>query len=292
MVPDTLYKYTTAKTALINLKTNSLRWSSPKLFNDPSEFKRIPRFEPSLDKALEMFPNVITEVVNGSYQIDESKLTLISRQFLQLVKICIGNGIDLAERLKTDYKAVYSADKAYAEVMKLFADNDLINKARILCLTNNPTNPAMWANYADSNTGCLLGFRHIPELDTPLQEAKKVHYSSEKTIVGSGLDFFLYGGTPESYKASLNDICFTKRQEWSYEQEWRVMSSIKSDDGELYSDYKFYEEELESVTFGLKASEETKATVNQFISTKYHKCKLFQIHEVDGELIRKEIQSS
>lgn len=286
MVPDILFKYTSSKTALINLETNKLRWSSPKLFNDPSEFKRIPSFSPSLDEAIKMFPEIILKVAKGNYKVDENKLALSTSHFLQLAKHCVTKDIDLMSLLKGENIPTSFSDIAYAEVMKQYVDNELINQARIICLTNIPTNPAMWANYADSNSGCLLGFRHLPKLDTPFQTAKRVVYSPEKSIVGSGLDFLLYGGTPEIFKATFNDICFTKRKEWSYEEEWRVMTLSYDEDHALCGDYKFYEDELESVTFGLKATEDTKLLVKDAVTRKYHNCALFQMHELDGELIR------
>ena len=57
-VPEPLFKYTTFDTAILILRTGRLRWSSPLLFNDLSEFQRIPRFEPSLDEGLSKFPHI------------------------------------------------------------------------------------------------------------------------------------------------------------------------------------------------------------------------------------------
>src|SRR6266511_35321 len=49
--PLEFYKYLTPEAAETVLSTESLRWSSPLLFDDPSEFRRMPRFEPTVDQS-------------------------------------------------------------------------------------------------------------------------------------------------------------------------------------------------------------------------------------------------
>jgi len=57
-VPESLSKYTTFDTAILILPMGRLRWSSLLLFNDLSEFQRMPRFETSLDESLSKFPHI------------------------------------------------------------------------------------------------------------------------------------------------------------------------------------------------------------------------------------------
>lgn len=289
MPPAVLYKYTSAETGLMVLGSGKLRWSSPRVFNDPSEFQRVPRFEPSLKDSLTLLPKVIVESAIGAEPLNEELLFGMAKKMHQLVRYSIEHGVD-PEAFREDFEHPEEApDSAYAEMMRQFFGDNFIKQARVLCLTANPSNSAMWANYSEQHAGCLLGFRHVMEKDTPLQEAKEVSYSESPPVVGSGLEFLLYGGTPEILGMSMDGMCFAKKSEWSYEQEWRVVT-WRSDEGEeLYGDYPFFPEELESVTFGLHASPSTRDAVADIVARKYPSCDLYQMVLEEGNLERRRV---
>lgn len=68
-LPKILYKYTTPSTALKVLENSKLRWSSPLLFNDLAELKRMPRFHPTVEKSLKDFPEAIARLVYDNKKI-------------------------------------------------------------------------------------------------------------------------------------------------------------------------------------------------------------------------------
>lgn len=177
-------------------------------------------------------------------------------------------------------------DQIYHDRLREFFGENFTRQARVLCLTANPVNPAMWANYAQVHTGCVLGFKHLPERDTPLQEAKQVTYHQEAPCIGSGLDFLLYGASRELRELTIDYICFAKRIEWQYEQEWRVIT-WRSDEGDaLHGDYPFLPGELESVTFGLRATEDLVSDIAGIIQDKYPWCAAYRMQSSYGELQR------
>lgn len=284
--PPILYKYTTSSTALIVLGTGRLRWSSPRLFNDPAEFQRLPRFDPSLKDALANLPKAIIGAASGEPGIDVDKLHGLARQMYDLIKFALSQGMSAEDFLKDIEEEEEDPDSAYTEMLRNFFGENFINQARVMCLTANHSNPAMWANYAEQHAGCLLGFRHLQEHDTPFTEARAVEYFQEPPIICSGLDFFLYGGTKQIREATIDAVCFAKRIEWQYEQEWRVVTWRSNEGTSLSGDYPFVRGELESVTFGLNTSEETKRQVLDLVAT-YPDCSLYQIEHYHGELRRR-----
>jgi hypothetical protein len=157
----------------------------------------------------------------------------------------------------------------------------------VLCVAAEYDNDAMWANYAANHTGCVLGFRHIEQLSTPLLEAQPVTYSEGRPVVGSGVDFLLYGDTSELRERTLKAVCFTKKSAWSYECEWRVLTWRPNEADRQYGDYHFHGEELESVTLGARSSQETEAKVREFLLSKYPpSTTLYRIGVTNGEAVR------
>lgn len=284
--PPVLYKYTTSSTALIVLETGRLRWSSPRLFNDPAEFQRLPRFEPSLKDGLVALPKAIVGAAAGEPGVDVDRLHGLSRQMYDLVRFALSRGMSAEDFLKEMEDQPEDPDTDYAELLRNFFGDNFVTQARVMCLTANHSNPAMWANYAEQHAGCLLGFRHLQEHDTPFTEVRAVEYCQEPPVVCSGLAFFLYGGTKQIREATIDAVCFAKRIEWQYEQEWRVVTWRSNEGSSLFGDYPFVPGELESVTLGLRASEATKRLLRELVAN-YPSCDLYQIEQEHGELRRR-----
>lgn len=170
-------------------------------------------------------------------------------------------------------------------MLRDFFGENFLSSARVFCLTSDPTNDAMWANYAGGHAGCVFGFRNIPELSTPFIEARPVKYSSETPVAGSGIDFFLYGGDDALRRATVDAVCFTKKLEWSYEKEWRVMA-WRPRESDQFADYECWPDELESVTLGSKISTDDEAEIVKLVRSTYPRCSLYRLKVDRGETRR------
>lgn len=289
--PQTFYKYTSASTALIVLERSRLRWSSPLIFDDPAEFKRLPRFEPTISEASKTFSEIIVKAALGEFPIREAELTQSSRILLTMTTHLIKSGMSPAA-LATELGETAGSDEKMNAALSAFFNERFISTARVLCVAPTYDNDALWVNYADHFRGCVLGFRHLPELDTPLLAAKPIVYSEHPPAIGSEIDFLLYAGTAELKQATLDAVCFSKKHHWSYQQEWRAISWRDNEGDGLYGDYKFYPDELESVTVGGAASQDTLQSVAQLIASQYSNCRLYKLAYENGELNRSEISAS
>ncbi|MGN7724699.1 DUF2971 domain-containing protein [Luteimonas sp. 22616] len=287
--PELFYKYTAASTALIVLETSRLRWSSPFKFDDPAEFKRMPRFEPSISDVAKTFPEIMVKAALGEFPIRDYELTPSSRLLLDMTRLLISTGMSPSALITELGEIPEASDSRIESALREFFNDRFISTARVLCVAPIFDNDALWASYADNFKGCVLGFRHIPGLDTPLLAAKPVKYSEHAPVVGSGVDFLLYAGTRALKEATIDAICFTKKHHWSYQQEWRTVMWREFDGDKQYGDYKFYPEELESVTVGSAATQETLQSVAKLIESRYRKCSLYKLTQVGSELKRVQV---
>jgi hypothetical protein len=287
MHPSVFYKYTSAETAAIVLESSRLRWSSPLLFNDVAEFQRMPRFEPTIADAKNLLAELLASVIFDSVAIDEERLGELMKVSLKCARHLAANGRSresLIELLRMPEQP--DADqKVERAIRQIFSELNL-NQARVLCVTTNYTNDAMWGNYAGSHTGCVLGFRHLEELSTPLLGAKQVSYCEDRPVVGSGLDFLLYGDSSDLRQRTQHAVCYTKKIGWSYEQEWRCLTWRFNEIDKQYGDYLFYPEELESVTLGARSSDATEQLFRDLLIKRYPNATLFRMQVVQGDLKR------
>ncbi len=288
-VPEPLFKYTTLDTGVLILRTCRLRWSSPLHFNDLSEFQRMPRFEPSLDESISMFPKIIAEIATGNKQVDENKLNYTAKILLGMVRRLINSGMDPAAVITELTNQSHGADEKMHKTLQATFESFRVNTARVFCLTTEPDNDVMWAHYAGNHTGIVLGFRHRPNLDTPFMAAQPVTYSRQAPVVGSGIDFLLYGNTPELRKKTLNAVCYAKSYRWEYEKEWRAITWRPGEQEKEYGDYKFFPEELESVCFGAKFDDNRLKEVKDIILSRYSVCSLYRMVVRTGKLLREPV---
>ncbi len=284
-VPSSLFKYTTASTAKIILATGCIRWSSPEIFNDPADFRRLPVFAPTLKESMAIAPRLVIDAAAGDATIDVAKLCEPTKYLYDLVHYAIGRGMRKEDFLETILDEDRPLDDIYHEHLRAFFGDNFTKQARVLCLTANPVNPAMWANYAENHAGCLLEFSHIPELSTPLQEARPVSYSIGPPHMGSGVDMILYNSA-ELRGKTIDAVCFAKRKEWEYEQEWRVVTWRSNEPDQLYGDYPFFPRELVAITFGLKMAEESVADLTALVRAGYPHASINRIVSSFGELSR------
>ena len=294
MHPPVFYKYSTADTIEKVLATGRLRWSDPRHFNDLNEFQRVPRFAQSLRHALEELPSVYVQAVYDGRELDEGRLTHQATQLLTATKQMKESGWTKAEAqdaLASLPSNADSPDEVHAKAIATFTKENLLAGARILCVTTDSTNAAMWDHYAEGHAGVVIGLRHVPERSTALLAAKQVAYTDEATELGSGLEFLLYGESDTLIATSLDAVIYTKGHDYAFEREWRAVTWRKDESGASFGDYPFLPEELESVTFGARTHPVSEARIRTLVLAAYPSASLFKIVSARGELQRVPVDS-
>jgi hypothetical protein len=285
MIPNIFYKYAQDSIIKIVLSSGKLRWSSPLIFNDTNEFQQMPTFKPTIEEDWTKLLDIFCECIYNNLPIDKKLIT--SQTKLRIIEIKQLKELGYSKDKIKLIKAPISQSEMQNRLKITLEEKDL-KKARVLCLTSTYDNKKMWENYSNSHTGCVLGFISIESLDSPTLEAKKVNYINGDRIISTGEDFILNGNTSQLRKQTINSICFTKTMDWSYEEEWRILT-WRDNENEEHQDFKFYPQELESITFGIKTTEEYKLEIINIINTKYNLCKIYQMYYNDGKLHRKKL---
>lgn len=278
--PRILYKYTSASTANIVLSSGRLRWSNPSQFNDVNEFQIMPRFSPSLEEDWEPY---LLKLTGFTYNDDLPNTKVLSQQTLNLLYLLrlIKSGVKSEkEMLNKIIMNDPSNSNVMEDILRVFTKSIKNECARVFCLTSSPTNDVMWAHYANNHSGCVLGFRQ--HLGSPFSEARPVKYSDGIPVVGTGLDFLLYGHDQELRQKTIEAIYYTKQIKWAYEEEWRVITWRYDEEGKNFGDYKFYAEELESITFGPRVNHREKNYIINIMRTKYYAAKIYEVVNENG----------
>lgn len=199
-----LYKYLHPDRITV-LRDGEIRFSSPKVLNDPFELK--PHIsaiasQESIDAEIDKsFPTALAE--------EYEKLPLQLRNELSLQQFTAF--IDMQfPNIKSEIKAV--AKSVTSPVQQLMA-NTFEEMIGILCLTESPSNLLMWAHYADSHQGFVVEFdcnsQFFDQQKGPqdeLRHLRKVNYAERRPsmILNEIADFSPF---------------LSKSLDWSYEAE-------------------------------------------------------------------------
>jgi hypothetical protein len=156
----------------------------------------------------------------------------------------------------------------------------------ILSLSETPCNLLMWAHYAQSHEGFVIGFRtkspFLSRRDArpgAMHDLRRVQYSKRRPI----LRYFT--------RLDIARLYFTKSKEWSYEREWRLYTSMPREHTyELMIEmlyhiahphelsavpackiqlFDFPPSCVESIILGCRATTETEHRVKEFVLNRY-----------------------
>jgi len=176
------FKYVSRETANAVLSNNTLRWSSPILFNDPFVIQFDLHVEINREvvksKALRLLWDVIytdRSVPNGNIlgkAIAARKNTfpqLPFQEFANKFADAIDKGLDnLSKQLPEFHETL----------------RNIYCRAKILCFSEIEDNILMWSHYAEQHKGLVLKFRHIQ--DSAWGAAMPVAYTNEMPRLRGG----------------------------------------------------------------------------------------------------------
>ena len=255
-----------------------MRWSSPKLFNDPFDFPVSMDFTFTGEAIAEALTD---ELVKMAYGPEEP----IGDPNNQFVRACLLNRRLRNRPPAEDFRAFMT--EANAETIKRFEDGQIQRRGflsefrdqfAVFCVSAKKDDLLMWAHYAKDHTGCVIQFRCLPELDRPLSAAIKVNYVENYPLIGRVDEYVkhLTGQSEIDYDNLFKIFAFTKSRHWAYEDEWRCVSKLHNH--ETGFDYEpFIQEEFEAIYIGHRASQEQehKNSILNALGSKYPNTKIF-----------------
>jgi hypothetical protein len=207
-----LYKYFSPSLAQV-LENGKLRYSPPSVLNDPFELKpHISAIAPE------------SEIIKKYIEVAAPQMQSLKAEFSAKV----GRAVSEDELFKLLFSVMplkYVTEQVNlrsSQVQTTLAEQ--FEKVGMLCLTEKYDNLLMWAHYAESHAGFVLGFDtsdphfHQRRSDKDeLRHIRKVKYTDVRpeTILIDGPSY---------------DVFISKGRIWEYEQEWRILRPLQDAD--------------------------------------------------------------
>lgn len=233
-----LYKYLRPDRLEV-LASNEIRFTQPSAFNDP--FDSQPCFE-------RLLPRAVIEEVCGINEPPGDGETPEERE---------GRLKSLAANLEL-FGSQNSKDWYLANT---------VEKIAILSLAKNPDNILMWAHYADSHRGFVVGFEMDdksigPRVDEKRRDLREVTYSIDRPRQES------------PNECTARELFCTKSPDWTYEAEWRLFDAVNNADDSSGTDdcgntvflFRFEPCAISEVILGARMSDGRREKVSQVLS--------------------------
>ena len=257
--PNTFFKYMTAKVAKIVLVNQTLRWSSPLLFNDPFDVKRDFDWGFDFEELKKPLLDEIMNLISAKDIPDLSSQPHIERLVNRLRRnpdFCNTVLPELPQWIEQDIQSIKSG--AYQVLKKQWSE--FSPQFRILSLSAINDNPLMWSHYSDSHKGVVFELQGINHLDSPWLIAQPVVYQDPPPMLATKQEWIksMTGQKRLNHDKwqFFTPYTLTKTTDWEHEKEWRVVSFMRPGESGLYTDYPFNPPEVCSVYLGCEISDE------------------------------------
>ncbi len=217
-----IYKFCSFEIAELIVSSRMLKFNNPKNFNDP--------FDCNIDLLQFDFSDCCDEVL---FDIEESKKNA-KKSFENYPK----------EYVETSLKNILTDSYIESEYRRIQLKK--IDKSSICCFSLDYMDTTMWSHYADKHKGICLVFALADtcplenEIYWKRMSMSPVNYSNLKSV-----------NYLKSKEAAINNLFFTKSNDWNYENEWRMF--ILEENVKFI---KFKPEFLKGVIFGVNVSED------------------------------------
>ena len=162
--------------------------------------------------------------------------------------------------------------------------DDLRKETRMTCFSRDSVNKLLWSHYGNSHTGVCIGYdlenlykmeysTEYPEVSELIKEKMKISFEGLSKYEKNRIQIL-----DELYKISF----LTKSVEWEYEKEYRAFIEV-NDKQDFYIELK--KENIKSIYFGLRTSEEDKKAILQILKDKEIKIPIYQMEKVKGKFL-------
>ncbi|HEY5212249.1 MAG TPA: DUF2971 domain-containing protein [Acidobacteriaceae bacterium] len=287
---DGFFKYYTASSAKITLRSASRKWSTPPLFNDPFDNQFDLHLEEHTADLVKQSLCQFIETITSSQPLNVSQFAFFSPVIEMIRQVHMQNPDlqytedELAELREGVIEGMQQATKinpeTNAKIRAILAD------ITIFCVSETHDNLLMWSHYAQRHTGIAIKFLSLPEVDSPIILARPVRYMKQMPR----LTFAALMDLDATRKYVFDYITLTKNDAWAYEKEWRIVTSLR-DKTRSFEILPFAPEEIGAVYLGCSMAIDDKHEIIQIARGKYPNAKIFEAikHEREFALVFREI---
>lgn len=257
--PLSLYKYASIDDAIKIFEGGSLKVTDPKKFNDPFDC-----VAPEFNLKRDIFLTEIRERLKIELRKECPKY--YSKMLSWVNGQQVNNEVDFF---------IIELEKLFNNISETWSSG--VDSYRVLSLAESRENILMWSHYAASHSGVVIEFDVSCDI---FSDAKKVRYSNIKSMYDGYLnhlicifmrnfslkknddsDLLLVKAMNDWYLNLLENLLFLKREEWRYENEYRIVLPVDSDlitahatESGGISTIKFQQKSVMSMTFGVNSN--------------------------------------
>jgi DUF2971 family protein len=248
-----LYKYF-ASSRWEFLRSFLVRYSQPKVFNDPFELEPCVTEIGIPEQATDSFDAMFVTGVIGWDEVSRERYGGVS--FEELKEIAAS---------RPEFWGPTATAEENSEIWRT-ALRDLAESVGIFSLTEVPDSLLMWAHYAEDHRGFVVefdcehpSFTRSVKNNQEFGTLRRVQYSNERPK----RSFFQLTGL---------EVLFTKSKEWEYEREWRIVrkledasTAVTSGTSSVYL-FQVPPESIRSIILGCRMPADTKDSIAQAVS--------------------------
>jgi len=251
------YKFLGVEGAIATLRNGSLKYSNPKIFNDPFDCDEKLIF-------LENPINIAFDLDGVGEELEKFDLTgAKKKQVLNIIRTIVGLYDSFNPEYKEKVDILLNRFILHPEIRK-----DL-ERLKICCFSRQyktKKSALMWSHYSQNHYGICLEF-NIKEIANDDDVAKNmfipfvVEYPSKLGVKSIDVG-----------KRYHNDWLFRKSNIWEYEKEVRMVQ--KTTDPKDIEYYQFPKRALKKIIFGYHTTQETIEEIKGIIVSKYDVSKI------------------
>ena len=297
---ECFFKYVTIDTARLIFENETLRWSSPLLFNDPFDIQAGFHWDFDINDLPEMMLARIENLIQS-----DDPLVFVETPNAEAVIAALREAVKKVglkkDKLRELLVPVYQKFAAFMEserVRYLTQRDGYLKTLRILCLSEAHDNILMWSHYADYHRGIVIKLKVADDAedDDPFWLARRVLYSSKASPHAEKKDFVDQClGLKKRTMYNPGDYwkwAYEKFDVWKYEAEWRVNdpSDEQKEAGYFYKGFNLVKK-LEAVYFGCNCFGEHILEIISMLKAKNPDIKYFiaRKHEFEYKLEFEEV---
>lgn len=260
------YKYLDVNGAKLTLKNRTFKYAKPSDFNDLEDMTIKSLFPEEAERAaLDIQNNLVDYLIKNIDKIPTCDYP--TRKII----IILQNALRVSSNI-SEFKKAIQNDASFINIdwyknycsRFIFLINSILQKYRVLCVSEFNNSTRMWERYAENYQGIVLGITPDLQKDSGLRLMRKVNYcTSRPTLYSSGLTFLeksTFGNHDEITKVIMPNIIHTKTLDWEYEKEYRLAIPI-FDDEENWNTSSYHPTEISELYLGAKISNELKNEV-------------------------------
>lgn len=300
------YKYTNISTSKLILQNQTMRWSSPIVFNDIEECQFVPFTKDRIANSYKKYQDILTECAKGNLPLDYDSYSVGTKLIVNLLQMNAGGSRFSPESIA---EILTKVSGNFDENYRNFINVALVKCFRVLCVTTEFDNSLMWAHYADQHHGCVVEFEELFNTEPRGLRKGFVRYHENLDPASDPLAILLHGETKEITDLLIKDVLFSKRTVWSYEKEYRLVFTesfgqittkldmstnnrsieVKNQAEAQYTDVAFPLGAIKSITFGARAEKNDIEQILNIIKNKGYLCRLYQMKMREGRMLRTEL---